>query len=404
MKRVVIFSLGYFPKHVGGAEVAIREIVERIPENKYEFHLVCLRYDSTLPREEKVGPVHVYRIGPTRENPTMSELKRFPLHYNKHLYQFYAAWYAWRLHRKVRFDAAWAMMAHSCGVPVALFHMVTKVPFTLTLQEGDPPEYIERIAKPVWPLFKRAFTRARVVQTISHFLADWARRMGTTAPIEVIPNAVNVAHFAREFQKKEVIEARESLTKNPDAILLITTSRLVHKNGIDDVLNALPLLPERVQFVIYGIGPDEDKLKQLCADLALENRVHFMGQVSHEEMPLALKACDVFIRPSRSEGMGNSFIEAMAAGLPVVATQEGGIADFLFDATRNPENPTTGWAVDANSREDIARAVEDILAHPQKVEEVTSTAHNMVEKKYDWVVIAHDMQKRVFDVVAGIQK
>ena len=53
--------------------------------------------------------------------------------------------------------------------------------------------------------------------------------------------------------------------------------------------------------------------------------------------------------------MGNSFVEAMAARLPVIATQEGGIADFLFDATRNPEQPTTGWVVDANALSKLQR-------------------------------------------------
>ena len=93
----------------------------------------------------------------------------------------------------------------------------------------------------------------------------------------------------------------------------------------------LPKLPENVHFIVLGVGPDEVMLKKLVKHERVESRVQFLGQIEHNEMPLYLKACDIFIRPSRSEGMGNSFIEAMAAGLPVIATQEGGIADFLFD-------------------------------------------------------------------------
>ena len=113
-------------------------------------------------------------------------------------------------------------------------------------------------------------------------------------------------------------------------------------------------------------------------------------------MPLALKACDIFIRASRSEGMGNSFIEAMVAGLPVIATQEGGIADFLFDAKRNPDKETTGWAVDKDSPEQIAEAVQDIIAHPEQVARVTAAAKKMAEEKYDWDLITPHMRS-LFD-------
>ena len=94
--------------------------------------------------------------------------------------------------------------------------------------------------------------------------------------------------------------------------------------------------------------------------------------------------------------MGNSFVEAMAAGLPVIATQEGGIADFLFDEHRNPDQETTGWAVDANNPEQIAAAVEDIMTRPNKVEAVTARAKALALEKYDWDLIARNMKDNVF--------
>lgn len=191
---------------------------------------------------------------------------------------------------------------------------------------------------------------------------------------------------------------RENIGKKPGDIFLVTTSRLVYKNGIDDVIRALALLPENIHFLIYGIGPDEAKYRKLADELGVASRTHFAGQIGHGAMPLALKACDIFVRPSRSEGMGNSFIEAMATGLPVIATQEGGIADFLFDAKRNPDKPTTGWAVDKNAPDQIATAVEDIIAHPEQVAQVVVTAQHMAIEKYDWDLIAGDM-KNLFDRV-----
>jgi glycosyltransferase involved in cell wall biosynthesis len=151
-------------------------------------------------------------------------------------------------------------------------------------------------------------------------------------------------------------------------------------------------MPENVTFLIYGIGPNEEKLKALAAELGVTERVRFMGQIGHDEMPLMLQACDIFIRPSRSEGMGNSFVEAMAAGIPVIATQEGGIADFLFDSGRNPDKPMTGWAVDTDAPDQIAGAVVAIMENPEQVATVTATARAMVISRYDWNQVAASMR------------
>ncbi len=395
-KKVLIFSLAYFPKHVGGAEVSVKEITDRIPD--IEFHMVTNRFDSTLPRVEKVGNVLVHRIGLTAHNPTMADLKKFPLHLNKILFQFLAVIKAQLLHRTYAYDAIWALTAHSSGVPAALFKMLNpEVNYVLNLQEGDPPEYVEKKMRPLWPLFKRAFTSADVVQPLSNFLAAWARRMGAKGSIEIIPNAVNNAQFSQPFPEERIVQKRIDIGKNMGEVYLVTTSRLVKKNAIDDVIRALPLIPLNVHFLICGVGPDEVMLKKMCANLGVESRVHFMGECPHAEMPLLLRACDIFIRPSRSEGFGASFVEAMAAGLPVIATQEGGIADFLFDEKRNPEQPITGFAVDRDSPQQIAEAVKAIMAHPEKVRAVTATAQAMVAEKYDWDHIAKMMRTRVFE-------
>ncbi|MEJ0053563.1 MAG: glycosyltransferase family 4 protein [bacterium] len=397
MRKILIFSLNYYPRFIGGAEVAIKEITDRIDPEQLEFHVLTLRVDSGLPRTERIRNVVVHRIGAARLNPSMNDLKRYPLHYLKHWYQFGAFFAALKLHRAHHFDGVWAMMAHATGIPAGLFKTFhPEVKYLLTLQEGDPPEHIEKIARPVWPLFRWGFTKADVLQPISNFLLTWGRRMGFKGPAEVIPNAVNAAHFSHLYPAGELQAMREKLGKKPGDIFLVTTSRLVHKNALDDVIRALALLPENLHFIIYGIGPDEEVLKKLAETTGVGERTHFLGQIGHAEMPLALKACDIFIRPSRSEGMGNSFVEAMAAELPVIATQEGGIGDFLFDEKRNPDKPTTGWAVDKNNPEQIALAVKDILSRPDKVKEVLSTAKALAFEKYDWDLIAQNM-KALFD-------
>lgn len=397
MKKILIFSLAYYPKHIGGAEVAVKEITDRISPNEVEFHMVTLRFDSTLPKVEKIGNILVHRIGLTKKNPEMADLRKFPLHLNKPLFQFIAAFKAIQLQRRYKYDGIWAMMAHSTGVPAGIFKTFNpKVSYLLTLQEGDPIDYIKKKMRPLWPLFVRAFTKADMIQPISTFLSKWAIDMGFKGKMEIIPNAVNTAHFSQEYSEQELNELKNELGKKDDEKYIITTSRLVHKNAVDDVINSLTYLPNNFIFLILGTGPDESMLKDLVSDKKLEDRVKFIGQVDHSVMPKYLKISDAFTRPSRSEGFGNSFIEAMAADIPVVATQEGGISDFLFDGKRNPDKKTTGWAVDKDSPEQIAEAFKDIFSDLEKTKKIIENAHKMADEKYDWNLIAKNMSEKVF--------
>jgi len=392
-KKILIFSLAYYPRHVGGAEVALKEITDRLSPEEFEFHMVTLRFDSNLPKVEKIGNVTVHRIGFSRPSPTMSDLKKFPLFLNKYWYQFMAARKASSLHRQYKFDGIWAMMAHSTGVPAALFKLFhPRVPYLLVLQEGDPLDYIEKLARPVWPLFSRAFTSADFVVGESTFLGAWARRRGFTGPLEIIPNGMDAQRFAAVPSSELLESIRTKIGKKEDETWLIHTGRLVHKNSLDMVIRALPHLPASVHLFMLGDGPDAGMLVRLARGLGVSARVHFHPYVPLTEIPNYLKACDIFIRPSRSEGMGNSFIEAMAAELPVIATQEGGIADFLYDAKRNPEKETTGWAVDVNAPEQIVEAVKEIIAHPEQTARVKATAKKLVFLKYNWDLITRDMR------------
>ena len=139
-------------------------------------------------------------------------------------------------------------------------------------------------------------------------------------------------------------------------------------------------------------------LKNLTAELGLEKRVRFLGALERDDVPKYRNTIvsDIFVHPSRSEGLGNTILSAMAAHLPVITTQVGGLADYIFDAKRNPDQETTAWAVDVDSPEQIAEAVKDILANPEQVERVTGAARQMVETEYNWEPISEAMQERVF--------
>ena len=367
MKKVLIFSLAYYP-HVGGAEVAIKELTDRIKD--VEFHIVTLLFSRQDAWHERLGNIQIHRVG--FGGAYVSKILFVPL----------AALAARTLHRREMFDAAWVMMSYML-LPLTLARL--NVPYVLTLQEGDTYGHMFRRLRvlPFLPLLNAGFRHATVVQVISNYLGGWVRKRGCTGPIEVIPNGVDI----QKFSGKKVSHV---------GVVLIHTGRLVHKNALDIVVRTLAFVPPDISLRLVGDGPEQVSLKLLAENLGVAGRVEFLPYVEHNKLSTLLHAADIFIRPSRSEGMGNSFVEAMAAGLPVIATQEGGIADFLFDAKRNPDKPSTGWAVDKDNPEQIAAAVKDILSNPEQVSLVIKNAQELVIAKYDWDLIARQMREKVF--------
>lgn len=396
-KKILIFSLAYFP-YVGGAEVSIDEITKRVPPQDISFSLICARYNSNTPRVERIGNVTVYRVGWGKYNPSPEDLTRFPYYlFSKVLYPPLSALKAIQLQRKEKFCAWWVVLSYAGFGTVLARILGVRVPYILTLQEGDTEEVMlgRKRIRPVLFLLKKVFRQASVVHSISRSLGEWARRMGHAHDVVYIPNGVSIKHF-QETSEEAVQTAKEKLGKIEGQIWLVTTSRLVEKNGIDTVIRALKHLPEKVQFAVLGEGPEYTNLCTLARECAVETRVHFLGLISQKDLPAFYHASDIFIRPSRSEGQGISFIEAMASGLPVIATQVGGIADFLFDPIHNPEHSPTGFAVLVDAPEEIASRVQYIIENPEKTQEVVKNAQAMVLEKYDWDMIAAQMREEVF--------
>ncbi|HEY0908353.1 MAG TPA: glycosyltransferase family 4 protein [Candidatus Paceibacterota bacterium] len=403
-KKILIFSFVYYPRFIGGAEIAIKEITDRV--EGVEFDLIALRLDKSLPETEKIGNVTVHRIGWTGSAQASPDSLPAFLHLNKYAYPFLAAIKACKLHAHRKYTAIWGMMANYSGFAALffkLFHM--DVPFLLTLQEGDPIEYIKSrafrisigpIKIPVkWimlPVFGMIFKHADRIQTISNYLADFAKSMGATCPVTVVPNGVDVPHFSQEYSPDEIGAIKTSLGKAEGDVFIITTSRLVVKNAVNDIVEALSHLPANVKLIVLGVGYELANLKALAAELDVASRVQFLGYVSHADMPKYLKASDIFIRPSISEGFGNSFIEAMAAGLPVIATPVGGIVDFL-------KNKETGLFCEVSNPEDIARKVEVYMHDTGLRDEIVDNAMHMVLDHYDWKLVSKDMREKVFDIL-----
>ena len=372
MKRILIFSTAYFPL-VGGAEVAVKEITDRLPD--YSFVLITARLDSRFSAIEKMGNVEVHRYGVGDASDKV------------HL-AWSGACYAETLGK---FDAIWSIMASYAGFAALRYKKRNPtVPYLLTLQEGDSRWQIYKHVWWCWWYFKQIFTKANRIQAISAYLASWAKSLGAKCPIDVVPNGVDVQKFIRPSSVAAVRqEIRNRVGVPDDAPMVFTASRLVKKNGVADLVESLKFLSTNTHLVIAGEGALKESLQAQAQKLATADRIHFVGTISHAELPKYLWASDIFCRPSLSEGLGNSFLEAMAAGVPIVGTLVGGIKDFLLDGV-------TGLACQPKDPKSIAAQIDLALADKALYEQVQRGAAALIEKKYSWSVVVSQM-KNIFD-------
>ena len=400
-RRVLIFSLTYHP-YIGGAEVAIKEITDRIDPSEYEFDMITLRFDSNLPEVEQVGNITVYRIGATVENPKVSDRNLPSCTADARNYSFRSRRFRKRsrFNRENHYDMTWAMMANYAAFGALLFKYThPSVPYFLELQDGNSLEQVrcrQPILRTLWFFYRRLYLKADRIKAISRFIEKLTRDVGYEGPVAVIPNAVDTEKFSAPVEGERLWELKNIYGKQHGDVYLFTASRLVLSRGVEDVIRALPHLPHNVKFLIAGDGEDRGKLEDIARKANVDDRVIFAGHIDHAELPAYFKMCDVFVRPSIIEGFGNAFVEAFAAGIPVVATPVGGIPDFLFDPWKDPEIPSTGIFCNVRDPESVAKAVRHYIDDPQLTATIVKNAKALAIEKYDWNIIARDMKVHDF--------
>ena len=132
--------------------------------------------------------------------------------------------------------------------------------------------------------------------------------------------------------------------------------------------------------MIVGGGPLKESYKLQVTSYKLQDQVIFAGSVGYDDLPIYLKISDVFVRPSRSEGLGSAFLEAMAAGVPIIGTKVGGIPDFL-------EDRRTGLFTKLDP-EDIASKIFILFENTALRHDIIRNGSNLVREKYNWDKIA----------------
>lgn len=355
-KRVMILTTSMHPL-IGGAEIALEKISERLPD--FDFDVITQRYSRRFPSKENRGNIHIHRVGLGMKG-------------DKFLLPVFGIAKAISLFRSNEYRCIHAYQAsYAGGLGFALSILKPSLPFVLTLQEGKD---LARQSFAVRWLRELIIKRAGKISVISRYLKNYALSVNPSAEIFLIPNGVD-----------DIFLDGGSEVKGADGKTIISISRLVEKNGIDDLISSLPLMDKNYRLLLAGSGPLRERLENLAARQGISDRVEFLGDVAHDEIGRYFKMADVFIRPSRSEGLGTAFLEAMAAGLPVIGTPVGGIPDFL-------EDKKTGLFCRPNAPESIAECVKLLFSDFSLRQSIIRNGRALVLREYTWESAANKLR------------
>lgn len=140
---------------------------------------------------------------------------------------------------------------------------------------------------------------------------------------------------------------------------LVTVCRLVNWKGVDGLIRILADLPD-CDLLIVGDGPERSALEQLTKQLNLSSRVHFTGSLTHASVMSALKSADLFVLNSVYEGLPHVLLEALAAGLPIVATKIGGTPEVVVEGINGRLSPIND---EEKLTESIRNALENLVSY-----------------------------------------
>ncbi len=153
--------------------------------------------------------------------------------------------------------------------------------------------------------------------------------------------------------------------------LLSCVGALVERKGQDIAIGALPSLPE-ARLILIGKGEDERHLRSLASDLSVADRVHFAGSIDHDLLPIVLSASDAMVLPTRSEGLANAWVEALACGTRVITCDVGGAREIIT-------SDVAGYLIE-RTPEGVVDAVQSLMAKPADRQQVATMA-----ERFNWI-------------------
>ncbi|NPA92556.1 MAG: glycosyltransferase family 4 protein [Chloroflexi bacterium] len=360
--RILLLNSEY-PPIGGGAGNASQYLSRSLVAEGHQVTVLTARYGN-LPHRENTDGIEVIRIPAWRRRPDYSTARE------QGAFIISGLWYAARLIHRERYDVILAFFGAPSGIIAWILYPWAKIPYVVALRGGDVPGFrpydFATYHRLIGPVLRRVWRRAAAVVANSEGLRELALKFEPSVPIHVIPNGVDPQRFA------------PPPTRAWDPPRLLFVGRVVYQKGLDVLLKALAQLSADIpwQLTIVGDGPYHAKLEALAQALGIQHRITFAGWQPPKRIPEYYHQANVFVFPSRDEGMPNAVLEAMASGLPIVATRIAGNEELV--------TPDVGILVPKEDEAALKDALERLLTDPATRERMGTAARQRVLQHYTW--------------------
>jgi 1,4-alpha-glucan branching enzyme len=366
---VLMLSWEYPPRHVGGLGIHVRDLAETLVQQNYNVHVLTLDSGEKAHSYMRNG-VHIHALAIPHQHENESDFLSWMLQYNIAMADF-----GRRLIRRMS-KSPIIIHAHDWMVSYAAreLQQYFGLPLIATIhatEYGRNNGLHNETQRAIGRLESALVNSADQVICCSRSMEKEIQRLFRTEPIKinVIPNAVGSIPY-------------QEISRNSREILFI--GRLVVEKGVQILIEAFArLLTDypNAHLTIAGSGPYAPNLHQQVEDLGIASSVNFTGFVSEDVRNQLLARCQVAVFPSLYEPFGIVALEAMAAGVPVIASRTGGLAETVDDLK-------TGLLSPPGDVEALRQSLAQLFDDPALAKTLVQNAHAKVERDYSWEAVA----------------
>jgi glycosyltransferase involved in cell wall biosynthesis len=367
----------FFPPHVGGIEKVAEEQCKRL--SKLGYQVSVLTSKTHKQNEHYIEGIHVFPY------PVLSLAERVGLPYPVPLFKAYKIFT--EVIRKCD-------IVHVHGHPYISSYIACKIakkykkPLILTQHNTfiDFQSWLNIVEHlNDWVVGRMVLKDADKVITVSRKTMEYVLKLGADkSKTSVMYNGVDQNFFYPMNKEK----SRDKLGLPENKMLILTVRRLVYKNGLDTLIESASLLARdfpNLLFIVIGNGPDRKFITNRIRQLGVNDNVRLAGFVPEELLPLYYNAADYFVIPSSSgEGLPMVLLEAMACGLPVIATTVGGTPEIIKDMVN-------GALVPPRNQEALAQAISKLLSLKKESQAIRIENRKTVEANFNWDKNLHQL-------------